>query len=117
MAGAALTPEVALERLADLSADVRASVLCHSDGSVSARAGDDPERAECLGELARELFDAAEAIAPDHSAQIEVTVPEGGVFAVRSGDWTIAVVAGRLALSSLLFYDLRSVMRGLPAAS
>ena len=35
------------------------------------------------------------------------------MFAVRERGWTLAVVAGRFALSSLMFYDLRMVIRDL----
>ena len=32
------------------------------------------------------------------------------VYALRQGDWTLAVVAGRFALSSLVFFDMRRVI-------
>src|SRR4051812_50182722 len=61
-----------------------------------------------MGELAREMLDAA----PDGD-QAEVVTTEGSVFAVRGEAWTIAVVAGRQPLASLMFYDLRKVVRDL----
>jgi len=42
--------------------------------------------------------------------QLEVSTGDGAVFAVRDEDWAIGVVTGRFALSSLMFYDLRSVI-------
>jgi hypothetical protein len=35
------------------------------------------------------------------------------LFAVRAEGWTIAVVAGRFALPSLMFYDLNAVLSDL----
>ena len=37
-------------------------------------------------------------------------VPGGAVFASRTPHWTLAAVAKRGALSSLLLYDLRAVL-------
>jgi hypothetical protein len=42
-----------------------------------------------------------------------VVTTEGSVFVVRGTAWTLAVVAGRQPLASLMFYDLRNVVREL----
>ena len=42
--------------------------------------------------------------------QVEVQVPGGAVFASRTPRWTLAAVARRGALSSLMLYDLRAVL-------
>ena len=63
----------------------------------------EPE-AESLAELARELLSRAE------TPQVEVSTGTGIVYALRRGDWTLAVVAGRFALSSLVFFDMRRVI-------
>jgi hypothetical protein len=39
-----------------------------------------------------------------------VQVPGGAVFASRTPRWTLAVVARRAALSSLMLWDLRAVL-------
>jgi hypothetical protein len=39
-----------------------------------------------------------------------VQVPGGAVFASRTPRWTLAAVAKRGALSSLMLYDLRSLL-------
>jgi predicted regulator of Ras-like GTPase activity (Roadblock/LC7/MglB family) len=115
-----LTPELALRYLDELSTDIRAAVLIGSDGRVAAAhaaEGDPP--ADKLGELAGRLFDRADQAAGElHSfegpvAQVEATTADGAVFAVRAEGWTIAVVAGRFALPSLMFYDLRAVLSDL----
>jgi hypothetical protein len=60
--------------------------------------------AETLAELARELLSRAGA------PQVEVSTGAGIVYALRQGDWSLAVVAGRFALSSLVFFDMRRVI-------
>jgi hypothetical protein len=115
-----LTPELALRYLDELSTDIRAAVLLDSMGRVAAAhaaGGGRPD--EKLGKLAGRLFEHAdEAAGATHAfegevAQVEATTGEGGVFAVRAEGWTIAVVAGRFALPSLMFYDLRAVLSDL----
>ena len=105
----ALTPELALQYLGELSTDIKASVLCSADGSTAAatRTG---EAAERLGELARELFVRADAVDQQAVTQVEVSTGDGAVYAVRDERWTLAVVTGRFALPSLMFYDLRTVL-------
>jgi hypothetical protein len=39
-----------------------------------------------------------------------VQIPGGAVFASRTPSWTLAAVARRGALSSLMLYDLRAVL-------
>jgi predicted regulator of Ras-like GTPase activity (Roadblock/LC7/MglB family) len=115
VAAPALTPPLALRYLGELSTDIRAGVLLSADGSVASAspAGADGER---LGELARELFERADAADGEPVAQVEVSTGDGAVYATRDGDWTIAVVTGRFALPSLMFYDLRTVLSALGAS-
>lgn len=108
VAGQALTPELALGHLEELSSDLRAAVLVDSKGRLAAST--DPDRGDRLCELARALFERAEAAAEEAPAQVEVTTTAGAVFAIRDARFTLAVVADRLALASLMFYDLRSVL-------
>jgi hypothetical protein len=115
VAGPALTPALALEYLGELSTDIRAGVLLDSGGGLAASWDGDGERGERVRELVSELLERvdAEAGGGDPPEQVEVSTGTGGVFCVRSADWTIAVVAGRYALSSLMFYDLRKVLEDL----
>jgi predicted regulator of Ras-like GTPase activity (Roadblock/LC7/MglB family) len=116
VSGTALTPELALDYLGELTTDIRAAVIVDRAGKVAAASGD-PERGERMGSLAGELLDAAAAATPDDGIdQVEVVSSDGSVFAVRGDSWTVAVVAGSLPLSSLMFYDLRSVLRDLGGA-
>ena len=119
MPRSALTPQLALDHLGELSSEVRAAVLLDERGELAAHTASDAERGARLGALARELFERAEAAgerAGTEVSQVEVTAFGGAVFAVRQPPpasrrrWTIAVVAERLALPSLLFYDLTRVL-------
>ena len=115
MADPTLTPELALRYLDELSTDIRAAVLLDRRSALAASSGDaDGER---LRELGLSLLERADAAAPfdGRVAQVEASAPGGAVFAVRAEGWTIAVVTGRFALSSLMFYDLRSVLSDLGA--
>jgi len=112
-ADAALTPELALRYLEELSTDIRAAILIGSDGAVAAASGKLDERRDPAAELVRQLFHRAEAAGGEAPSQVEVTLPEGAVFAVRQGPWTVATVTSRLALPSLMFYDLRTVLSDL----
>jgi hypothetical protein len=110
----ALTPALALDYLDELSTDIRAAVVLDASGTVAASSVDGAEE-ERMGQLVRELFERAEAAAADGEAvsQVEAWTVGGGVFAARDATWTIAVVTGRYALSSLMFYDLRAVISDL----
>ena len=115
MAGPSLTPALALEYLAELSTDIRAGALLDADGGLAASWEGDDERGERVRELATELLERVDAAdeGGEPPEQVEVSTGTGGVFCVRSADWTIAVVTGRYALSSLMFYDLRKVLEDL----
>lgn len=109
-----LIPDRAAERLCELSADVRAAVLLDAAGSLASSSEDDRERARELGELARRLFEEVDRATRDWDTeppeQVEVQVPGGAVFASRTPRWTMAAVAKRGALSSLMLYDLRALL-------
>ena len=116
MADAALTPDLALEYLDQLSTDIRAAVVLDARGDVVAASGPDDDGTR-MGELAVELFERAEAASPGAVSQVEAWAGGGIVFAVRDERWTLAVVTGRYALSTLMFYDLRLVLADLGAGS
>jgi predicted regulator of Ras-like GTPase activity (Roadblock/LC7/MglB family) len=109
-----LTQDVAPARLLELSSDARSAVLVDAAGSPVASTEADPERGRTLAELAHELFETVDRATrdwdPDPPEQVEVQVPGGAVFASRTPRWTLAVVARRAALSSLMLWDLRAVL-------
>jgi hypothetical protein len=97
----ALTPELALEYLHELSADIEAGVVLGADGRLLAGAED-------LAGAARDLLAAAE-----DATDLHVTTADGAVFAARDGRHAIVVACGRFALPSLARYDLRMVLSDL----
>jgi hypothetical protein len=112
VSGPALTPDLALDYLGELSTDIRAALVIDSAGKVAAVTGDDRQRGEDMRDLATRLLDAV-AESSGGGDQVEVVTADGSVFAVRGESWTVAVVAGRAPLASLMFYDLRNVVRDL----
>jgi hypothetical protein len=113
VAGQALTPDIALAYLDEMSTDIRAALLLDEGEAVAATSVGDTDRARRLRELVLELLSEADAAAGAPVSQVEVSLPAGAVFAVRHHGWSLAVVTGRFALSSLMFYDLRSVLTDL----
>jgi predicted regulator of Ras-like GTPase activity (Roadblock/LC7/MglB family) len=113
---APLTPELALQYLSELSTDIKASVVVSADGRTAAasRPGEPGDR---LRELTEQLFENADAADARAVTQVEVSTGDGAVYAVRDERWIVGVVAGRFALSSLMFYDLRSVLGDLEGKS
>jgi hypothetical protein len=117
-AGTPPTPQSAAERACELARDARAAVVLDSDGELAGSSEPDEERSRELGELARELIEAVDAATPGESPeQMEAQVDRGAVYLVRRPRWTIAAVARRQALSSLMFCDLRAVLSGLEEAA
>jgi hypothetical protein len=92
-----------------MSADARAAVVLDADGELAGASG--TPRGPELAELAAELVEAVDAAAPAGSPeQMEAQVEGGAVYLVRRPRWTLAAVARRSALSSLMFYDVRAVL-------
>ena len=109
---AALTPELALQYLGELSTDIKAGVIASADGRTAA-ASKPGESGDRLQELTTQLFASADGADDRVVTQVEVSTGDGAVYAVRDERWTLAVVTGRFALSSLMFYDLRAVLADL----
>lgn len=117
VATSALTPDRALRRLGEFSVDVRAAVLLGGDGTLAAHTLEDEARAGELAGLVGDLFDGARRTRPEPVAEVEVATPRGTVFALRTDHFTVAVVARRLALSSLMRYDLCRILGELEAGA
>jgi hypothetical protein len=110
---------LALDYLGELSTDIRAGVLLDSAGRLAASWEGDDERGERVRELVVELLERADRAAARGErpvSQLEVSTARGAVFCVRDDSWSLAVVTGRFALSSLMFYDLRRVLDDLGGA-
>jgi hypothetical protein len=104
---ATLTPDRAADFFESLSTDVSACLLLGDDGRLASVNSGHDSGGEELAELARELLERAGC------DQVEVSTGAGIVYALRHGSWTLVVVAGRFALSSLVFFDMRRVLEEL----
>ena len=100
-----LTPQLALDYLRELSADIRAGVVLGPDGALLA--GPD-----AMADPARDMLEAA-----GDAGELQVTTADGAVYAARDDRHAIAVVVGRFALPSLIRYDLRLVLGDLAGAT
>ncbi|HEY6780926.1 MAG TPA: roadblock/LC7 domain-containing protein [Thermoleophilaceae bacterium] len=105
-----LTPAATPARLCELSVDVRTAVLLDAAGALVACSDLDAARANTLAASTRALLEAVDKVPGEPVEQVEVQVPGGAVYASRSPRWTLAVVARRNALSSLMLCDLRAVL-------
>jgi predicted regulator of Ras-like GTPase activity (Roadblock/LC7/MglB family) len=113
----------ALERLREISSQVRAAVIFERGGKVvgstfadDLRAKDVAAEAEALLTEAEQRRDAGGEAA--EFAQLEVALQGGSVFVVRDGDRLIAATTQPEPTVGLVFYDLKSCLRdlGTPAA-
>ena len=86
---------------------MRACVLLDDEGRLVAVDSAHETDGDSLAELARELLDRAGA------RQVEVSTGAGIVYALGDDRWTLVVVAGRFALSSLVFFDMRRALEEL----
>jgi len=101
----ALTPELAVDYLRELSADIRGAVVLTAAGEPLAGSAE-------LTEAARRLL----AAAPE-AAEIEVAAAGGAVHAARSDQHAVVAVCGRFALPALIRYDLKIVLGELAGGS
>jgi hypothetical protein len=98
----ALTPDLALAFLRELSADVTAAVLLDAAGERLAGPA-------ALHVPARELL----AAAPPGPAELQGRTAAGAVFAARDHAHQIVVATGPLALPGLTRHDLRAALAAL----
>ena len=81
-------------------------LLDAGDGLVAVDEGH-AAQGDQLADLTKQLLDCAS------TSQVEVSTGAGIVYAMRQGGWTLGVVGGRFALSSLVFFDMRRVLEAL----
>jgi hypothetical protein len=108
-APSAADAEVAVARLAALSADLRGCVILDPDGKALAASG----YTTAWGEAARELLAAADEAAGEPAVQAHVGIEDGEAFAVRHEGFALVAAAERFALASLMIFDMRAVLRDL----
>lgn len=79
------------------------------EGDPLASSGDSDDWAKA----GRELLAAADTAAGEPVSQAHIGSEDGETFAVRDRGYTFVVAAERFALASLLFFDIRTVLRDL----
>jgi predicted regulator of Ras-like GTPase activity (Roadblock/LC7/MglB family) len=103
----------ALADLTEISTQVESAVVFDREGTVLGSTLDD-ERAGRLAATALELVGAAESAAEaDQLVQFDVMLADGSVFVAVDGDRVIAATTGPEPTVGLVFYDLKSCLRGL----
>jgi outer membrane biosynthesis protein TonB len=102
----------ALADLTEISTQIEAAVVFDREGTVLAGTVDD-ERAGRLATAAAELFRAADAQREQELVQLDATLQGGTVFVVRDADRLIAATTAQEPTVGLVFYDLKTCLRGL----
>lgn len=104
MPDAALTPDLAIAYLRELSTDIRAAVVLAADGRRLAGG-------EAMAAAVREILAASEA------PLIEVETARGMVVVARTDTHALAVAAGRQALPALVRFDARRTVADLSGSA
>lgn len=104
----AIDAELAIARMGQMSPDLRGCAVL--DGAGEALAASGGSGWELAGPAFLEAADAADG---DPVVQVHVATEDGEAFAVREGGLAMVAVAERFALSSLMLFDMRTVLRDL----
>jgi predicted regulator of Ras-like GTPase activity (Roadblock/LC7/MglB family) len=102
----------ALAFLTEMSPDLRGAAILDAGGAVLAAAGD----GERWREDATALLEVADRAGDEPAEQIHIATEQGEVFALRHAGLLAVAVTERFALASLMFFDMRSVLRDLARA-
>jgi predicted regulator of Ras-like GTPase activity (Roadblock/LC7/MglB family) len=104
----------ALSELTALSAQITAAIVLEKGAPAASTL--DEERSRALAQTVKELVEVAgKAAGRDGGrlAQLEVAMPAGSVFVVRDGKRTIAATTRPEPAAGLVFYDLKTSLRGI----
>lgn len=101
--------EVAVARLEAVSRDLRGCAIIDREGALLAASGD----ADAWTAAARELLEAADAVAGEPVTQVHAGTEDGEAFAVRHQGYAIVAASERFTLASLMVSDLRAALRDL----
>ena len=107
--GGAASAETAVARLGQMSPDLRGCAILDADGHALAPAGD----AERWAGAGAALLDAADAAADEPVTHVHVATEDGEAFALRHEGLAMVAVTERFTLASLMFFDMRAVLRDL----
>jgi predicted regulator of Ras-like GTPase activity (Roadblock/LC7/MglB family) len=110
-APSAKAAEHALAFLAEMSPDLRGAAILDSSGAILAAVDRSPRWAEDVATL----LSIADRAGNEPVEQIHIATEQGEVFGSRHAGLVAVAVTERFALASLLFFDLRSILRDLAA--
>ena len=99
----------AVSYLEEISNELRGCAILSQEGEVLAASGD----AEAWGEAARDLIAAADSAGGEPVAHAHVATGDGEAFCIREGPYVAVAVTERFTLASLMFFDIRNVLRRL----
>jgi hypothetical protein len=97
--------------LREMSPDLRGAAILDGAGTALA-ASDSPDR---WAEDAVALLDVADRAGGEPIEQLHIATEQGEVFALRHAGLVAVAVTDRFALASVLFFDMRSILRELAA--
>src|SRR5262245_38937831 len=101
--------EAAVARLGEMSVDLRGCAILDAHGAPLAATGE----GERWGAAGAALLAAADAASDEPATHVHVATEEGEAFALRHAGLAIVAVAERFTLASLMFFDMRAVLRDL----
>src|SRR5262245_51041063 len=107
----------ALADLTEISSQIKAAVVFDEQGKVAAATLEEG-RAAALADGAGRLLQQAEQVKVGQGGsliQLEAATDEGSVFVVADGPKRIAATTARDPTVGLVFYDLKSALRSIPA--
>jgi predicted regulator of Ras-like GTPase activity (Roadblock/LC7/MglB family) len=107
----------ALADLTEISSQIEAAVLFDEGGAIEGSTLADEGAAQALARAAADLLDGAAAFRSNGGdvTQLEASTHEGSVFVVRDGTRRIAATTVSEPTVGLVFYDLKSCLRGAAA--
>ena len=104
----------ALADLTEISSQIEAAVLFEEGGQILGSTIADEDASRALAAAAGTLLQDAAAFrgSGGEVTQLEASVHDGSVFVVRDGPRRIVAVTGQAPTVGLVFYDLKSCLRG-----
>jgi predicted regulator of Ras-like GTPase activity (Roadblock/LC7/MglB family) len=109
----------ALADLTEISSQIEAAVLFDDQGAVIGSTLSAAEAADAFARSAAQLLEGAAAFRSSGPGvtQLEASTQDGSVFVVRDGSRSIAATTGPSPTVGLVFYDLKSCLRGAAEAA
>jgi hypothetical protein len=108
----AIDAELAVARMGEMSPDLRGCAVLGSGGEALASSGGTGwDRAGTA------FLEAADAASGEPAVHVHVATEDGEALAVREGGLAMVAVAERFTLSSLMLFDMRTVLRDLASGN